>query len=114
MQNGLVSLFVSAATLLNRPGVRPALDWLREKHEEHFERQVKIAEIPAPPFEEQKRAEWMLKEFRRIGLADCEIDPKGNVLGWRHGASPRALVVAAHLDTVFPPGTDVRVKQQGK
>jgi acetylornithine deacetylase/succinyl-diaminopimelate desuccinylase-like protein len=55
----------------------------------------------------------MEREFRRVGLKDVESDPRGNVLGWRPGASPRVLVVAAHLDTVFPAGTDVKVKRTG-
>ena len=47
------------------------------------------------------------------GLTDVTIDPLGNVLGWRKGRLPNTFVVAAHLDTVFPAGTDVTVKHDG-
>jgi tripeptide aminopeptidase len=75
-----------------------------------------LTEIPAPPFKEQLRAEAYAKLCREVGLADVTIDTEGNVLGlWRGrpgGAAP-LLAVAAHLDTVFPEGTEVKVKRQG-
>jgi acetylornithine deacetylase/succinyl-diaminopimelate desuccinylase-like protein len=51
--------------------------------------------------------------FRDAGLADVDIDAAGNVLAFRPGRGGPLLVVAAHLDTVFPAGTDVRVKRDG-
>lgn len=100
-------------SLLARPEVTKARAWLRENHEAQIRKQIEISEIPAPTFQEQKRAAFLAAEFRRLGLKEVEIDPRGNVLGWRPGASPRALVVAAHLDTVHPIETDVKVKRQG-
>jgi len=97
--------------LLARPDVRKALDYLRDRHQVHIEQQIAIAQVPAPPFQEGERAAVLEREFRRAGLSEVEIDPKGNVLGWRPGRFPRALVIAAHLDTVFPPGTDVTVRR---
>jgi tripeptide aminopeptidase len=94
--------------VLARPGVGQALDYLKQHNDAHVERQIRIAQIPAPGFEEQERAKVLRDEFQRLGLQNVEIDPIGNVLGWRPGASPRALVIAAHLDIVFPRGTDVR------
>jgi acetylornithine deacetylase/succinyl-diaminopimelate desuccinylase-like protein len=79
----------------------------------HIAKQIEIGQIPAPGFHEEVRAAALVKEFRRIGLADIEIDPIGNALGWYRGSSPRALVLAAHLDTVFPADTDVTVKRVG-
>jgi tripeptide aminopeptidase len=100
-------------TLTSRPAVKQAMDFIRAHHEADIEKQIAIAQIPAPGFHEEVRAAALRKEFERIGLADVEIDSIGNVLGWRRGRSPQTLVIAAHLDTVFPPGTDVTVKRTG-
>jgi acetylornithine deacetylase/succinyl-diaminopimelate desuccinylase-like protein len=77
-----------------------------------FEEQQRIAAIAAPPFKEAERARYVLGRMRELGLADATIDAEGNVIGVRKGllaGGPR-LVVSAHLDTVFPEGTDVTVK----
>jgi acetylornithine deacetylase/succinyl-diaminopimelate desuccinylase-like protein len=72
-----------------------------------------LTEIEAPPFKEQRRAEAFLVRMKALGLADARIDAEGNVIGVRRGSGngPR-LLVSAHLDTVFPAGTDVRVKER--
>ncbi len=76
--------------------------------------QQRICEIPAPPFQESVRAAELKRLFEQLGLAGVHIDKAGNVIGARPGANPRPnLVLAAHLDTVFPPGTDVKVKRTG-
>jgi acetylornithine deacetylase/succinyl-diaminopimelate desuccinylase-like protein len=76
--------------------------------------QIRICEVAAPPFEEAKRAQLYAEMFREVGLRNVRIDAEGNVLGERPGASARPhLVMSAHLDTVFPPGTNVRVRRQG-
>ena len=76
-------------------------------------------EIEAPPFGEQARAAAFLARLKALGLPDAYVDAEGNVVGLRRGRPtatghevPR-LVVTAHLDTVFPAGTDVRVKARG-
>ena len=76
---------------------------------------VEITEIPAPPFKEAERAKAMAEKFRAVGLQDVTIDAEGNVLGLRPGGDPGAklVVISAHLDTVFPEGTDVKVKREG-
>lgn len=77
---------------------------------------ITLTEIPAPPFKEAERAKAYAEMFRALGLADVEIDPEGNVLGLRKGAGGgdgKLVVMAAHLDTVFPEGTDVTVKREG-
>lgn len=96
-----------------RPAVRQALEYIAQHENAQVDLQVKIAEIPAPPFHEEQRAAAVEEEFRRAHLDSVEVDPIGNVLGVRKGASTRFIVVAAHLDTVFPAGTDVKVKRQG-
>ena len=75
---------------------------------------VALTEIPAPPFKEQARAKVYLEMLRRQGLSDVEIDAEGNAMGVRKGTAGGSMVaVLAHLDTVFPEGTDVEVKRQG-
>ncbi|MBX9600500.1 MAG: M20/M25/M40 family metallo-hydrolase [Bryobacteraceae bacterium] len=97
-----------------RSGVKQALAYIEANHDRHVEKQIQISEIPAPTFAEKARGEFMASEFRRVGLKEVSIDPRGNVLGWRHGTSPRAIALAAHLDTVFPAETDVKVRREGK
>ena len=73
-----------------------------------------LTEIPAPPFKEQARAKVYLEMLRRQGLSDVEIDAEGNAMGVRKGTAGGSMVaVLAHLDTVFPEGTDVKIKRQG-
>jgi acetylornithine deacetylase/succinyl-diaminopimelate desuccinylase-like protein len=74
---------------------------------------ITITEIPAPPFQESARAAATLKLFRDAGLADASIDAAGNVVALRKGAGGPLLVIAAHLDTVFPEGTNVEVQREG-
>jgi tripeptide aminopeptidase len=76
---------------------------------------VTLNEIPAPPFKEQARAKAYLEMLRQQGLSDVEMDAEGNAMGVRKGtaAGGPMLAILAHLDTVFPEGTDVKVKRQG-
>jgi len=73
---------------------------------------VAITRIPAPPFGERARGDFFAERFRALGLEDVTRDDVGNVLAWRGRNGRRPLVVAAHLDTVFPPGTDVTVHEK--
>jgi len=99
--------------LKSRADVRKALDFIEANHDAQIAKQIEIAQIPAPGFEEAKRAAFIEGEFRRLGLQNVTIDGIGNVLGLLPGRSERMLAIAAHLDTVFPAGTDVTVKKQG-
>jgi len=77
---------------------------------------ITLTEIPAPPFGEGPRAQAYLAMLKDAGLENVEMDAEGNVMGlWRgkSGGAVPLLAVAAHLDTVFPEGTDVKVKRQG-
>jgi acetylornithine deacetylase/succinyl-diaminopimelate desuccinylase-like protein len=72
---------------------------------------IELTEIPAPPFEEQARAERFAEMLREAGLTDVTIDEVGNAIGRRPGRSgERVIAYAAHLDTVFPAETDVTVR----
>ncbi len=75
---------------------------------------IELTEIPAPPFKEKVRAQAYLEKLRRVGLTEVEMDGEGNVMGLRKGQGGGPLLaVLAHLDTVFPEGTDVKVKRKG-
>ena len=75
---------------------------------------ITLTEIPAPPFKEAARAKAYAQLLRDVGLTDVEIDAEGNAMGMRKGTGDGAMVaVLAHLDTVFPEGTDVKVKRNG-
>jgi acetylornithine deacetylase/succinyl-diaminopimelate desuccinylase-like protein len=83
-------------------------------HEKWVAETIVLTEIPAPPFKEEARAKAYLEMFRARGLSDVEIDEEGNVLGLRKGtAGGPVLIVSAHLDTVFPEGTNVKVRREG-
>jgi acetylornithine deacetylase/succinyl-diaminopimelate desuccinylase-like protein len=72
---------------------------------------IELTEIPAPPFQESARAERFAELLREAGLDDVHIDEVGNAIGRRPGRSGnRVIAYAAHLDTVFPAGTDVTVR----
>jgi acetylornithine deacetylase/succinyl-diaminopimelate desuccinylase-like protein len=75
--------------------------------------QQEIARIPAPPFGEQLRTEWMLERFLELGLERVHSDEAGNVFGIREGSSDRFVALSAHIDTVFPAGTPLSIRQQG-
>lgn len=86
-----------------------------EKDQPRFVKElIALTEIPAPPFKEERRAKAYLQMLRDSGLTDVEMDQEGNVMGVRRGSGGGSLVaVVAHLDTVFPEGTDVTVKREG-
>ncbi len=77
---------------------------------------LELLAIPAPTFHEGARAEWFLEQFRRLGLANVHLDDAGNALGElpSSGESAGYVLLSAHLDTVFPPGTDTRPAEDGE
>ncbi len=96
------------------PAVRSAVDFVRAHEEQVLDDQVRLCEIPAPPFAEQRRAEAYRDAFVRLGLRNVRIDDEGNVVGERPGRQARPRVVmSAHLDTVFPQGTNVTASRSG-
>lgn len=75
---------------------------------------ARIAELPAPTGDEGARAEFMAARLRALGAAGVEIDAAGNAVGRLPGqGSGPVLVLAAHLDTVFPHGTELRACRDG-
>ncbi len=100
-------------SIADQPRVRIALDWLEKNLEWITEQQVRLTETPAPSFQEGKRAETVKDLLRAEGLA-VHLDKMGNVIGELRGLREKEIVLlAAHLDTVFPAGTDVKVRREG-
>ena len=107
---------VDAATqaLVDNPKVKAALETIKADDAATFAEQKHITEIASPPYKEKVRAEYYLKRMQELGLKDATIDAEGNVIALRKGTGsghPK-LAIAAHLDTVFPEGTDVTVKEK--
>ena len=91
-----------------------ATDVLRAEHDRTVADIITLTEIAAPPFAEERRASAYLDMLRTHALEEVRQDEVGNVMGLRRGfGNGDILVVAAHLDTVFPAGTDVRVRREG-
>ncbi len=92
---------------------RRAIAVLASEHERTVEDIIRLTQVAAPPFQEAERARTFLDLAQQHGFAELGMDPIGNVIGLRRGAGEGLLCVAAHLDTVFPPGTDVTVRREG-
>ena len=101
-------------SLLTRPDVKRALDSIDARSAAIVDEWIRIVEIPAPSTREQARAAYIRTEMQRLGLTDLRVDDMSNVSGVRKGTGGGPTVVfAAHMDTVFPEGTDVKVKRDG-
>jgi acetylornithine deacetylase/succinyl-diaminopimelate desuccinylase-like protein len=94
--------------------VREALAAIQRDNAWTLDQQVSICEVPAPPFKEAVRAAEFQRRLAAHGLTGARTDAEGNVIAERRGtgAGP-TVVISGHLDTVFPEGTDVRVKRAG-
>ena len=102
----------SSSSLADQPQVRTALDWFTKNLKWVDDEQVKLTEIPAPSFQEAKRAEAVRDILASEGLA-IHTDKIGNVIGELPGSDEEVVVLAAHLDTVFPAGTEIKVRREG-
>ncbi len=102
------------ADLLKDPAVKTALDGAKASEPQTVEDQIRFCEIAAPSFKEETRGRELQRVFQQLALQNVTVDRVGNVLGRYPGAAPRPhVVIAAHLDTVFPEGTNVKVKREG-
>jgi acetylornithine deacetylase/succinyl-diaminopimelate desuccinylase-like protein len=101
-------------SLLSRPDVKKALDSVDARADGIVNEWITLVEIPAPSGKEQARAKYIRAEMETLGLSDIRTDDMSNVSGVRKGTGGGPTVVfAAHMDTVFPEGTDVKVKREG-
>jgi acetylornithine deacetylase/succinyl-diaminopimelate desuccinylase-like protein len=100
--------------LVDNPKVKAALEAIKADDAATFAEQRRITEIASPPYKEKVRSEYYLKRMQELGFKDARIDAEGNVIALRKGTGgghPK-LVIAGHIDTVFPEGTDVTVKEK--
>lgn len=98
--------------LLDSLEVQGAFKFFETRANEITEEHIGICSVPAPPFGERERAEYLRSRLAEIGLTDTRIDEEGNCVALRRGRSLAPLiVVSAHLDTVFPSGTDFAVRR---
>jgi tripeptide aminopeptidase len=100
--------------ILDSPQFKTATAFIEKDQPRFVKELIELTEIPAPPFKEERRAKAYLELLRQSGLTDVEMDAEGNVMGLRRGTGGAGIVaVVAHIDTVFPEGTDVTVKREG-
>lgn len=100
--------------LMARPAVRSALAHIEATDAETMADLRELTQIPAPPFLEGERGQAFLAKLREVGVDSAWVDEVGNVIGLRRGTGTgRVLALAGHLDTVFPPETDVTIRERG-
>lgn len=96
------------------PAFARAVAVLAREHERTVAEIIELTQIPAPSGAEGARARAYLEKLRAHGLDEVELDAAGNATGLRRGSgNGQVIVLAAHLDTVFPAGTDVTVRRDG-
>lgn len=100
--------------LAEKPEVKAAMEQAAREVDRAMEEQIELCEIEAPTFHEEGRARRVAELMRAYGLTDVVTDPIGNVVGRRPGkGNGPVLALGAHMDTVFPAGTDVKVRREG-
>ncbi len=102
--------------IVQSPAFKAAVATLDRDHDRMVGDIVTLTEIPAPPFKEAERGKAYMAMLKAHGLTDVEMDEVGNVMGLRRGTGPAGaplVILAAHLDTVFPEGTPIKVKREG-
>ena len=100
-------------SLLEKPEVRKALQSVDDRATSIVDEWIRLVETPAPSGKEQVRAKYIRAEMEKLGLAEIRTDDWSNVSGIRKGTGGGPTVVfAAHMDTVFPEGTDLKVKRR--
>jgi tripeptide aminopeptidase len=93
--------------------VQKGLSFLKNDNDRTSADQKELTSIPAPTFEEGERGEYYRRRLEELGIEDISKDDAGNIFGLRKGTGngPR-IAVCAHLDTVFPAGTDTVPKEK--
>lgn len=110
-----LALATAAPALAQSAALKAAHAKIAADYETTVAEVIELTEIPAPPFKEAARAARMAEKFKALGLENVHIDAVGNVIGTRPGKdrAAKALMVAAHLDTVFPPDVPIKVRREG-
>jgi tripeptide aminopeptidase len=100
--------------LAEQPVIRSAFQTILDLEPQTIRDLIMLTQIPSPPFKEKLRAEKVKQMLQAIGIDSIWTDAAGNIIALRKGRSgKRTVVIEGHLDTVFPEGTDVTVKQKG-
>ena len=100
-------------TLSKRKVVQRAFEAIEQDEPFTMAQHIELTEIAAPPFMEQERAEAFAAKLRAVGVDSVWIDSVGNVMAYLPGSKGgKTVALNAHLDTVFPEGTDVSVTQR--
>ena len=114
------SAFARVTALAAQRPIHAAFAWLHANPKTIMDWQMELVAIPAPPYGEQARAQWLAARFAEAGLSEVETDAAGNVLGF---CPPRScppestgpvVLLSAHLDTVFPAGTPLDPVLEGE
>ena len=95
--------------------VHQAFQWMHLEEKRILAWQTEMVSVPAPPFGERPRAEWLCERFRELGLEEVHIDEAGNAVATWRGTEPcgRCVLLSAHIDTVFPAGTRIEPALHG-
>src|ERR1035438_3541440 len=95
--------------------VHAAFAWFRAHARKLEDLQLEVTAIPAPPWGEAARSQWLKAQFEGLGLSNVHQDELGNVFGIRPGTDANApfFALSAHLDTVFPAETSINVVREG-
>ena len=108
------SVLQAMKVLATDPKIQKGLQIAKDQASFAMQEQVELCEIASPTFEEATRAKDIARRMEQYGLTDVSIDEIGNVVGVRKGTgNGPVLVIDAHMDTVFPMGTDVKVRREG-
>ena len=103
--------FNEIKAILKNKKVKKSYEYIIQQEPFTYENLIKLTEIEAPPFKEQNRAVEFKHMIEEIGIDSVWIDLEGNVVGLLKGQEgTRTVGLDAHLDTVFPEGTDVKVR----
>jgi acetylornithine deacetylase/succinyl-diaminopimelate desuccinylase-like protein len=101
-------------SLAERPDIRKAMQSVDDRAGAIVDEWIRLVEMPAPSGKEQARARYIRAEMEKLGLTDVRTDDMFDVSGVRKGTGGGPTVVfAAHMDTVFPEGTEIKVKREG-
>jgi tripeptide aminopeptidase len=100
--------------IVNSPLIKKMFSFIEKNREKIIEEWIYLTEIPAPSGHEQKRAEYLKKQFKASGLDEVYIDPSGNVIGiWKGTGRGKKIIMSAHMDTVFQGVWEIKVKREG-
>ena len=103
----------SIKKLTRNKKVKKAFNYIIDIEEKTNKNLIELTEIEAPPFKEEKRAKEFAKRLQLAGLENVWTDSIGNVIGFLKGSiGNKNIAINAHIDTVFPEGTDVRVQER--